>query len=298
MASAKRPARSNAAGTKKKTAPAASPRLFQIIHLLSDSTGNLGQHMLSAFLTQFPGRAFDVRRHNFLSTPALVKGALEKVRQTPGMVLHAFVSAESKAMVAAEGAELSLPTLDLTGDFVHFLSEHSGISPKTDVKLLHDISEEYHRRIKALEFTLEHDDGLGLETIGEADVVLVGVSRTSKTPTSIFLAQQGLKVANVSLAKAVTPPAALMTVKREKVVGLLIDPLRLAEIRTNRQHSWGMNDTSYNEMDTVREEVEWSRRLFAGRGWATLDVTRRAVEETAGKIVDLLKLTRSAEGIK
>jgi len=296
MPSPKQPVR-KAVAKSSASAKSAAP-LYQVIHLLSDSTGNLGQHMLSAFLTQFPAQAFDVRRHNFLSTPALVKTALERVRQAPGMVLHAFVSTEAKSEVTAQCATMNLPMLDLTGDFVHFLSAHSGIEPKRDVKLLHDISEEYHRRIKALEFTLEHDDGLGLETLCDADVVLVGVSRTSKTPTSIFLAQQGLKVANVSLAKSVAPPPALLTIKREKVVGLLIDPLRLAEIRTNRQQSWGMPDTSYNEMETVREEVEWSRKLFAGRGWATLDVTRRAVEETAGKIVDLLKLTRSAEGIK
>ncbi len=273
------------------SAPAGSaPARFTRIHLLSDSTGNLGQHMLSAFLTQFPPRTFDVRRHNFLSTPTRVLEALAAVQDSPGMVLHAFVSADSKEVIHRICEALGMPACDLTGEFVEFLRGNSGIEPAPNVHLLHDISDEYHQRIKALEFTLEHDDGLGLDTVHEADIVLAGVSRTSKTPTSIYLAQLGYKVANVSLAKAVAPPRQLLELMKKSVVGLLIDPLRLSEIRTNRQHSWGMSDTTYNQLDYVQEEVEWSRKIFMGKGWPTLDVTRRAVEETAGKVVELLGL--------
>jgi len=282
---------------KRAKAPPAAPR-FAVIHLLSDSTGNLGQHMLTAFLTQFPADAFDVRRHNFLSTPALVGQEMTRVGERPGMVFHALVSPESKAKVVAACEKAGLPACDLTGNFVEFITRHSGVAPKADVRLIHDISEAYHKRIKALEFTLEHDDGLGLETLEEADVVLVGVSRTSKTPTSIFLAQQGLKAANVSLARSVAPPAQLLALKKRSVVGLLIDPMRLSEIRTSRQRSWDMSDTGYNTLDAVQEEVEWSRKLFKSRGWPTIDVTSRAVEETAGKIVELLRIRNEGIGIK
>ncbi|MEZ0268083.1 MAG: pyruvate, water dikinase regulatory protein [Phycisphaerae bacterium] len=283
---------------KKRTTRKSDPTRFDVIHLLSDSTGNLGQHMLTAFLTQFPADAFDVRRHNFLSTPALVAQAMTGVDERPGIVFHALVSPESKAAVNAACTKAGLPACDLTGNFVEFITRHSGVAPKADVRMLHDISEAYHKRIKALEFTLEHDDGLGLETLDEADVVLVGVSRTSKTPTSIFLAQQGFKTANVSLARSVAPPAQLLALKKRSVVGLLIDPMRLSEIRTSRQRSWDMSDTRYNTLDEVQEEVEWSRKLFASRGWPTIDVTSRAVEETAGKIVELLRIRNEGIGIK
>jgi regulator of PEP synthase PpsR (kinase-PPPase family) len=148
----------------------------------------------------------------------------------------------------------------------------------------------YTRRVKAVEFALEHDDGLGLDTLHEADVVLVGVSRTSKTPTCMYLAQQGYKAANVSLASGVEPPAQLMALPKGKVAALAIDPRQLAEIRSRRQTAWKMADTSYNLPGAVAAEVAWSRRLFARAGWAVFDVTDQAIEETAARVVDRLGL--------
>lgn len=280
------------APVKKRKSPAPSKSTFNTIHLLSDSTGNLGQHMLTAFLTQFPANALRIIRYNFLHTPSQIEEAMRGVQDQPGMVMHAMVSQDAKKFINLTCGKLKVPVCDLTGNFVQFIAANSGIAPAQNVHALHDISDAYHARIKALEFTLEHDDGLGLETIHEADIVLVGVSRTSKTPTSVYLAQQGYKVANVSLAKAVAPPRQLLDLQRKTVVGLLIDPLRLSEIRTNRQTSWGMSDTSYNQLEFVEDEVAWSRKLFASKGWPTLDVTRRAIEESAGKIVEILKLQR------
>ncbi len=261
------------------------------LHILSDSTGNLAQHMLTAFLTQFPSDAFVLRPQNFLQTPARLRVALDHVAEEPGIVCHAMVSSEAKGTIASRCDELGLPQCDLTGDFVHFLSRVSGIAPSADVEALHDTSNLYHERIKALEFTLEHDDGLGLETLHRADIVLAGVSRTSKTPTSIYLAQQGHKVANVSLAMGIEPPKQLLELKRN-VVGLLIEPHQLVEIRTNRSIGWRMGDTRYNDPDHVDREVLWSKRLFARHGWPTLDVTDQAVEETAARIVNLIAARR------
>jgi [pyruvate, water dikinase]-phosphate phosphotransferase / [pyruvate, water dikinase] kinase len=276
-------------GTRRK-ARAAN---FTVLYLLSDSAGNLPLHMLTAFLTQFPPGSFEVHRRNFLASPDLVQQALGELKKRPGMVLHAVVDPASKKVVNDACAALNVPACDLTGSFVQFISTHSGIAPNPDVTRLHDISDEYHRRIKALEFTLEHDDGLGLETLDEADIVLAGVSRTSKTPTSVYLGQQGYKVANVSLASGVEPPRQLLELKRRTVVGLLIDPVRLQEVRATRQAAWGMSHTAYSDIEAIRDEVAWSRKLFAARGWPTLDVTHRAIEESAGKILELLKPLRT-----
>lgn len=260
------------------------------LHILSDSTGNLANHMLTAFLTQFPREAFEVHHHHFLATDARLQQAMDKVEARGGIVFHALVSDRAKEIVRKRCEAHGIHQCDLTGQFVQFLADASGVRPQPDVRKLHHThSAGYNQRIKALEFTLEHDDGLGLETLHEADIVLAGVSRTSKTPTSIYLAQQGFRVANVSLAINVAPPKELLAL-RERVVGLTIEPMQLVEIRTHRNVSWRMGDTTYNDPEHVNREIMWCRRLFRQQGWPILNVTDQAIEETAAKVTDLLGL--------
>jgi [pyruvate, water dikinase]-phosphate phosphotransferase / [pyruvate, water dikinase] kinase len=277
--------------TSAPTPPAAKGRM---LYVLSDSTGNLARHMLAAFLTQFPRDAFKPRFKNFLRTEANVNAAFEEIRAAPGLVVHAVMSAALKDTIHAHGRKLDLPVCDLTGPFVEFLSRESGISPDANHRRLHDVDAAYHHRIRTMEFTLEHDDGLGLDTLDEADIVLVGVSRTSKTPTSIYLAQQGHRVANVSLAQEVQPPQQLLTLAPRKVVALVIDPEQLAEIRTRRQTGWRMATTSYNDPEHVRAEMAWARRLYARQGWPILDVTDQAIEETAARILAIVGLEQAS----
>lgn len=260
------------------------------LHILSDSTGNLAGHMITAFLTQFPPGAFVVKRHNFLSTRAKLDDALHHAGSMGGIVFHAMVQPSEKQRIREFFAHRGMAVCDLTGQFVEFLSTASGIQPQSNVRTLHEVSDEYRARIKALEFTLEHDDGLGLETLHEADVVLAGVSRTSKTPTSIYLGQQGYKCANYALAMPVPPPRELLALPPHKVIGLTIDAVRLAEVRHVRRQAWSMGQGGYTDIDDVQKEIAWSRRLFAQQGWKTIDVTNSAIEETAHRIVEMLGL--------
>ncbi len=259
------------------------------LHVLSDSTGNLAHHMLAAILTQFPRDAFTMHLYRFIQTEQKLERTLDHIATTGGIVFHAFVHQHFKEVIEQRCREIGVPYTDLTGRFVEFLEVASGIPAQPDIRRLHRTSTGYHQRIKALEFTLEHDDGLGLDTIHEADIVLAGVSRTSKTPTSIYLAQQGFRVANVSLALGVQPPPQLLALKKG-VVGLTINPEQLIEIRTNRNISWRMGNTNYNDPEHVKREILWSRRLFREQGWPILDVTDQAVEETAVRIIDMLGL--------
>ena len=279
-----RPARSAAEA-------AARPRL---IYVLSDSTGNLPRHMLAAFLTQFPENAFTVRARNFLDSTAKLAAAFGEIRNEPGIVMHALVNPDMKWRAVELCLAAGVPGCDMTGVFVEFLAQSSGVAPVPDVRRLHGVDATYRRRVKAVEFALEHDDGLGLDTLADADVVLVGVSRTSKTPTCMYLAQQGYKAANVSLAINLDPPAQLLALPKGKVAALVIDARQLAEIRTRRQTAWQMSDTSYNLPASVEAEVAWSRRLFARHGWTLFDVTNQAIEETAARIVDRLGLAHAA----
>ena len=282
----KRPKSRRAAAAKSDPAAGA----YRTIYVLSDSTGNLPRHMVTAFLTQFPQDTFAVRSRNFLDSPRKVEAALEDVGASPGIVMHAFVLPAVKKQVADRCRKLKLPVCDLTGSFVEFLSKASGVPVSPDLRRLHDVDAAYRRRVKAIEFALEHDDGLGLDTLHQADVVLVGVSRTSKTPTCMYLAQQGLSAGNYAMAVGVEPPAEVMSLPREKVAALVIDPVQLAQIRTRRQVAWGMGDTRYNDASSVAEEVEWSRKLFARQRWTVFDVTNQAIEETAARIADKLGL--------
>jgi len=279
---------------KSQPAPPSAAPAPHIIYVLSDSTGNLARHMLTAFLTQFPRDAFALRFKNFLRTEAHLNAAFDEIRVAPGLVVHAVVATDLKEAIASRCRALKRSACDLTGPFVDFLARESGIRPDADHRRLHDVDAAYHRRITALEFTLEHDDGLGLETLGDADIVLVGVSRTSKTPTSIYLAQQGYQVANVSLAQQVEPPPQLLTIPPRKIVALVIDPQQLAEIRSRRQTGWRMATTSYNEPEHVKTEMTWARRLYARHGWPILDVTDQAIEETAARIVAIVGLEHTS----
>lgn len=266
----------------------------RIVHVLSDSTGNLAHHMLAAMLTQFPPGSFSTRFWTFLRTQTDIDKALTGVGEQGGLIMHAVASPQAKEQINEFCRQRRIHCKDLTGLFVEFLAEASGLNPSNDWRDLHRTDEAYHRRIQAVEFTLSHDDGLGLDTISEAQAVLAGVSRTSKTPTSIYLSQLGYRAANVSLARSVEPPRQLLELPRTKVIGLVIDPARLVEIRRRRQAEWSMGPTVYDDDEAVREEVTWSRRLFTRQGWQVIDVTNNAIEETAARIVDLLQLPRDA----
>ena len=260
--------------------------------MISDSTGNLPRHMAAAFLTQFPPGTFELRLRPFVDSPAKLEAGFTGLTTKQAVVFHAVIDPAMKAIVERECERRALPCRDLTGPSVDFMAAAAGVPPRADLARLHHLDAAYERRVSAMEFTLEHDDGLGLSTLREADVVLAGVSRTSKTPTSIYLALDGFRAANVSLAVQCAPPAELLAMPKQKVAALTIDPTRLSEIRLRRNQDWQMSSTDYDRLDTVRKELTWCRRLFAEQGWAVFDITGQAIEETAARIVHQLKLRR------
>jgi [pyruvate, water dikinase]-phosphate phosphotransferase / [pyruvate, water dikinase] kinase len=260
----------------------------QKVFVLSDSTGNLARHVLTAVLTQFPAESISLRFENFIRDDKRIDNLLIEAREHKAAVCHAMVSDRLKQRIKTRCSAARLRCFDLTGGLVEFLEKATGVTPTGNIEGLHRLDEAYRQRIGAMEFTLSHDDGLGLDTLCEADVVLVGVSRTSKTPTSILLAQQGYRAANVSLARGVEPPAQLFALPSRKVVGLTINPDQLAIIRAHRQAAWGMSQTDYGSPRSVANEVAWCRSIFRERGWPVLDVTDQAVEETAAKVIGLV----------
>jgi regulator of PEP synthase PpsR (kinase-PPPase family) len=270
--------------------PAAAP-VPPDVYILSDSTGSLARHMLAAFLTQFPPDSIAPHFHTFIRGERRLGEIMDMIKARPGAICHAMVSDSFKEQIDAYCRKEKLSHCDLTGGVVRFLSDATGVPPRSDLAALHRLDETYRRRIAALEYTIAHDDGLGLATLTDADVILAGVSRTGKTPTSIYLAQQGYRVANVSLAIEVDPPRELLSPDGKKVVGLVISPQQLVMIRTRREANWGMARRTYGDPGHVAHEIAWARRLFAGHGWPVLDVTDQAIEETAAKVVEALGLS-------
>ena len=282
-----KPRRKSRATKTSSRAGSVSP----IVYVLSDSTGNLARHTLAAVLTQFPPGSITTRYHSFIRTEQRLAEALDQIRRHPGAVCHAFVSDAHKQKISEFCNAAGLAHYDLTAGMVAFLSQITQQTPRSDLSSIHRIDDHYKRRIGAIEFTLTHDDGLGLSTLAEADIVLAGVSRTGKTPTSIYLAQQGYRVANVSLAMEVPPAVQLLSLPKKKVVGLIISPQQLVMIRARRAAGWRMDQTSYGRPSHVAREIAWARQLFASQGWPILDVTDQAIEETAAKIIEVLGLT-------
>ena len=277
--------------TRPRPAPRdAKPLGPRVLIVLSDSTGNLARHMIGAALTQFPVDTMDVVYETFVRTPARLAAVLEKAAAAHAALCHAVVSQDAKKEIAQFCRRRKIPSFDITGGLTDFIGHVAGVARTENVAALHRLDEAYKRRIEAIEFTLAHDDGLGVETVADADIVLAGVSRTGKTPTSIYLAQQGYRVANVALAIEVKPPIELLKAPSDRIVGLLIDPMQLATIRAHRQKSWQMSATAYGDLDHVAREVAWARRLYNEYGWKCLDVTDQAIEETAARILEMVNV--------
>lgn len=266
------------------------PPARAVLHVLSDSTGNLARHMIGAALTQFPSHSTRIVYDKFCRTPGKLAEALERAAADNAAVSHAVVSPDSKRVINRFCKKWNLPCFDLTGGLSDFLTDVTGVKRTPNVAALHPLNDAYKRRIEAIEFTLAHDDGLGTETLADADIVLVGVSRTGKTPTSIYLAQEGYRVANVALAIEVAPPAELLRLGPDRVVGLLIDPQQLVLIRTRREQSWKMESGVYGDCGHVARELAWARKLYQQQGWKCLNVTDQAIEETAARILEMVKV--------
>jgi hypothetical protein len=264
------------------------------VHLVSDSTGETLNAMAKAVVARFDGIIPIEHIYALVRSPRQMERVLEEIDAAPGVVLHTLVDTELRAQLEQGCRRLDMPQIAALDPLVGALSRYLGAALSTRVGAQHALDHEYFNRIAALDFAMAHDDGQGTtEQLEQADVVLTGVSRTSKTPTCIYLAHRGIRAANVPLVPGQEDGERLTTLKRPLVVGLTVSPDRLVQIRRNRLE--GLNAdraSSYVDQDAVREETIKARRAFERRGWPVIDVTRRSVEETAAAVVNLLQERR------
>jgi hypothetical protein len=266
------------------------------VHLLSDSTGETLENIAKAALAQFDD--VETVRHFWpmVRTEAHLDRILEEIAQSPGLVIFTLVNSETRRVLEGRCAALGLPAVAPLDPVSDALSALLGQTAKARPGRQHALDAAYFARVDAIQYTIAHDDGIAAEDWEEADVVLAGVSRSSKTPTSIYLANRGYKTANIPIVVESPPPRALFTLHRPLVVGLTTSADRLIQIRRNRLLSLNQGtETSYVEQEAVMRELAFARRMFADHGWPVIDVTRRSIEETAAAIIALCQ-GRGGEG--
>lgn len=264
---------------------------YQNVFILSDATGETAEKMVMAALSQFTNREIRLKRFSHIRTKNSVYEVLDEALNQHALVIYTTVNRQMSRMIQDECSSLGLPSLDLITPLLMQLSEFIGRVPGETPDLLHGVDDAYFKRVEALEFTIKHDDGQDVRHLEKADIVLTGISRTSKTPLSVYLAHRGWKVANVPLVKGVEPPSELFAVDPSRVVGLTIDPQRLGELRAARLRNLGQDSKlAYADYEEILEELNFSKKLFRRNSWTILDVTGKAVEETANEVLVKLKL--------
>jgi regulator of PEP synthase PpsR (kinase-PPPase family) len=262
------------------------------VYLISDSTGETLDRIFMALKAQFNNFEYDLSKFSFTRTENQISTILNnaKKKESP-IILYTVVNSKLAKFLAEEANKKNIPCFGVLGDlilnFSKILNEKATHQPSAQ----HVLDEDYYKRIEAIQFTMNHDDGNNTENILESDIILVGVSRTSKTPTSIYLANKGLKTSNIPLVNDMSIPNDIMKSKTLCVIGLITEAERLYDIRRNRLNSLKENEASdYTNLEKIRFEVEQSKKIFKKNKWPTIDVTRKSVEETAASIIKIFEI--------
>ncbi len=259
------------------------------LHLVSDATGETINSVARACLVQFEGVEPIEHVWSLIRTKGQMTEVLVRIEENPGPVLFTLVNEPLRDQLIEGCRDLDVPCIAVLDPVIHRLASCFGVEISGQPGLQHVLDAEYFGRMDAMNFALSHDDGQMPDQIDKADVVLVGVSRTSKTPTCIYLANRGLKAANVPVVPGCPLPDMLLEAAQPLVIGLTKDPARLVQVRRNRLRmiAQGHDETDYVDPEAVREEVAFARKLFHKHDWPVIDVSRRSIEETAATIMSL-----------
>ncbi len=253
--------------------------------IMSDGTGETAYRMLKAAMAQFQEDVVITRYANIREKQQIRE--ILKAAHGDTLVVYTFVDSEIRSWLRTSAEQQKFESIDLLGPIMDKLTQFFQKTPVSTPGLLHRVDEEYFSRIDAIEYAIRHDDGRSIKDLETADLVLIGVSRVSKTPVSIYLAQEGWKVANVTTVLGMKPPRELFEIDQHKVVGLTVDPSRLSEVRIVRLRQLGVADSSYADVERVKGELEHAHAIFAQNPlWPVIDVTGKSVEEISQEILD------------
>ncbi len=261
-----------------------------IVYIVSDSIGETAEFVVKAVASQFDSGQIEMRRIPFVETKEQIQEVFNEAKQCNAIIAYTIVIAELRQKMAEEASRHSVLTADILGSLMGAFARATCKEPHLEAGRLRQLDEDYFRRVAAIEFAVKHDDGKDPRGLLEAEVVLIGVSRTSKTPLSIYMAHQGIKVANLPLVPEVEPPQELFWVPPHKVMGLIINPTHLQKIRLERLKSLGLeNSADYADAERIEDELKYARRLMKKIGCTIFEVSNKAVEEVANRIIHIIK---------
>lgn len=256
------------------------------IFAISDATGEMAMNIAFAAIRQFTVENINIVRRPNVTDREKIIAALKEAKRKHAVVVHTFVGKELREIYEEESEKEGIISVDIMGPVLTIFEQHLHSTPSEQPGLKYKQTKDYFKRQEASDFAIKHDDGLSLETIDQADILILGISRTSKTPLSVYLAYRGFKVANVPIVKDVPLPPQIEQIDNKKVFGLVIDPERLSSLRESRLIKMGRPLTeSYAQLDKVREELDYSRQIFRKLGVTTVNVTGKSIEEIATEIL-------------
>lgn len=259
------------------------------IYVISDSIGETGELIARAAIKQFDVNDYQVRRFPYVVTNKEIAEIFDEAEEGLSIVIYTTVSEETKRFISSEGERRGINTVDVMTPPLEALEDILDIQPKRESGIIRRLDEDYFSKVEAVEFAVKYDDGKDPRGIEKADVCLVGVSRTSKTPLSMYLAHKNFKVANVPLVPEVPPPSEVFEKDKDRVIGLIANPYKLNEIRQERLKSLGLDFTAnYANVDRIAAELEYSKQVMKDLGCIVIDVSNSAIEETAGIIIDYM----------
>jgi hypothetical protein len=261
-----------------------------VVYVLSDSVGETAELVVRAALRQFEHGQVTIRRIPYVEDLATIEEMVHSAKENNAIIVFTLVLPEHRRFLLEKANELGVLTVDIMGPMIRVFEEKLQQAPKLQPGLAHQLDEEYFRRVEAIEFAVKYDDGRDSRGILRADVVLIGVSRTSKTPLSMYLAHKRYKVANVPLIPEVEPPEELFQIPPHQCIGLTIKPEQLVRIRSERLKSLGLTSTAnYANPERIAQELAYADEIMKRIGCKVIDVSNKAVEETANLILDMLR---------
>lgn len=275
---------------KRRKPPEKIQSIYFHVHLVSDSTGETLVATSHASCAQFPHGIPVQHLHALVRSETQLERSLESISNYPGIVFYTLVNTEHRRLLEERCAKLNIPAVSILDPALASLGRYLGAPMSSEIGAQRTMNEEYFSRISALDFAMAHDDGKNIDGLSSADIILIGISRTSKTPTCIYLANRGFRAGNIPLVPGTTLPPDVITFTKPFIVGLISSPDRIVEIRKQRLSGLGQDRTTpYVSKDEVREEMLSAKRLFAKNRWPVVDTTRRSIEESAARIINLYR---------
>ena len=259
------------------------------IYVLSDSIGNTGEHMARVCLAQYDDPIYEIKKFPYVNK-TMIDGILKEASSENSIIIYSTVDVELNQKIVNCSKAYNIPSFDILGDLLEIMAKKLGSEPKREAGIIRRLNKSYFNRVEAIEFAVKYDDGKDPRGIKKADVVLLGISRTSKTPLSMYLANKNIKVANIPLVPESLPPKELFEVSSSRVIGLINSPEKLNQIREERLKALGLGKGSnYSSMIRILEELDYAEEIMKKIGCPIIDVSNKAIEETAEIIINILK---------